>query len=600
LRGFLGALVAEGRSKLAWVIVIQAAAGLGQAVGILLLVPLLGAVGVTSAGGVGRWTRHIFESLGVRPTLAAVLALYVGVSAASAALTAYQSVLTTRYQLEFADHLRNRVYSAVAQAEWRHLMGLRQSEVLNVLTSSVPLVEFAAYGALNVVVTAIIVFAQLAAAIRVSPAMTGLAVATGAVLLLVVWPLVRRSRRLGAEVIEHNEGVLAMATGFLDGLKLAKAFGRERGHVQAFDDVVAAARGSQVEYQRASATASAIQTTLTALLLGVTVYVGVRLIHVPVSSLLVVAFVFTRMVSQLTSAQLYIQELARGLPAFEHTMRMIATCEAASEVRAGRVGPRLHLEKSLALHDVRFSYPAVQGEPVEALRGVSMELPAGSLIALAGPSGAGKTTIADLVAGLVVPSGGHLTIDGRRLTPDQLLAWRSSVALVPQDPFLFHDTVEANLRWARPEVTSDELWVALRMSNAAGFVERLPGQLQTVVGDRGLRMSGGERQRLALARALLRDPDMLILDEATSSLDTENELAIRTALASLRDRTTILLIAHRLSSLREADQIVVLDAGRVVETGSWEELAQLPVGRLQALIQAGGATVPEQPGAVRA
>ena len=129
------------------------------------------------------------------------------------------------------------------------------------------------------------------------------------------------------------------------------------------------------------------------------------------------------------------------------------------------------------------------------------------------------------------------------------------------------------------------------MASAADFVRRLPGGLQAVVGDRGLRISGGERQRLALARALLVDPDLLILDEATSSLDTENELAIRTALASLKGRTTVLLIAHRLSTLREADEIVVLDAGRVVEQGTWTDLSQLHVGRLQALIEAGTAAV---------
>ncbi len=597
-RAFVDALIHERPRRLALVIALEIGAGLGQAIGVLLLVPLLGAVGVTVSGGAARWIRHLFTDLGLRPTLATVLVIYVVITAASAALNAFQVVLSTRYRLEFVDRLRGRLYTAVARAEWRHLMGLRQSDVLTVLTSNVEWVDLAALGVLSVVVALILVAAQLAAAIRVSPPMTGLAILAGAILLLLVWPLVRRSRRLGTQLVEHNEGVMATATGFLDGLKLAKAFGREGGQIDAFNEAVAAARGSQVEFARISGIAAALQTTFTALLLAVAVYIGVRTVGVPVSSLLVVAFVFTRIVSQLTACQSYIQYVAQGLPAFDATMRMIADCEEAEEPLAasGTAPTRLEIGQGLTLRDVHFAYPSGVGNTVEALRGVSLELPAGSCVALVGPSGAGKTTVADLAAGLISPSAGLVTVAGEPLRNERLLAWRLSVALVPQDPFLFHDTIETNLRWVRPDTTEAEIWDVLQLASAAEFVRRLGEGLQTVVGPRGLRISGGERQRLALARALLRDPDLLVLDEATSSLDTENELAIRRALSSLRGRTTVLLIAHRLSMLREADQIVVLDEGQVAETGSWADLSGLRAGRLQALIEAGAASVPQTAG----
>lgn len=585
VRGFVGSLVGERPRRLAWVLTVQSLAGLGQALGVLLLVPLLGAVGITPAGGIGRWTRHLFLDLGVRPTLAAVLAAYVALAAISAALSAYQSVLSTRYRLEFVDGLRSRLYTAISRAEWRHLMGLRQSDVLGVLSTNVGWVGIAAFGALNLAVALIVVLAQLAAAIRVSPAMSALALGSGAALVAIVWPLVRRSRRLGAELVEHNQSVLAMATSFLDGLKLARAFGRERRHVAALDHSVAAARGSQVEFARAASLATALQSALTALLLGITVYVGVRVLHVPVASLLVVAFVFTRVVSQLTSMQASIQQVAQGLASFDEVTRMIAACEAAEEPAARGAGAApMGIGSGVALEEVHFSYPGREGE---ALSGVSVAITRGALVALAGPSGAGKTTVADLAAGLLVPSRGRVSVGGRPLAAERLGAWRQSVALVPQDPFLFHDTIEANLRWAAPEAGEAELWEALEVARAAEFVRRLPGGLACVVGDRGMRLSGGERQRLALARALLRRPDLLILDEATSSLDTENEAAIRAALGALHGETTILLIAHRLSTVREADEIVVLDGGLVVESGSWDELAGRASGRLQMLIDAG-------------
>jgi ATP-binding cassette subfamily C protein len=221
------------------------------------------------------------------------------------------------------------------------------------------------------------------------------------------------------------------------------------------------------------------------------------------------------------------------------------------------------------------------------LHDVSFDIPTRWTTALVGPSGAGKTTLADLVMGLIAPASGTITIDGRPLVGEDRTRWRESVAIAPQDPFLFHDTIRANLLWARPEATERDLWSALGLAAAAAFVEALPAGLDTIVGDRGARVSGGERQRIALARALLREPELLVLDEATSSLDTEHELAIRQALHSLHGNVTVLVIAHRLSTVSHADTIVVLDRGQVVETGTWLELADREHGRLNALIAAG-------------
>jgi ATP-binding cassette subfamily C protein len=352
---------------------------------------------------------------------------------------------------------------------------------------------------------------------------------------------------------------------------------------------VSRARNAQVSLAWANTLANGAQSSLSALLLAITVYVAIRVAHVPSGSLLVVAVVFTKIVGQITSSQSNIQSVAQALPAFEEIEELLRSCMAAHEGRGAR--RRIGIGTGIELQDVRFSYPSTRGDRAEALRGVSLELPTGSTLALAGPSGAGKTTVADLVAGLMVPSSGRVCVGGQELTRERLAGWRQAIALVPQEPFMFHDTIAANLRFARSEATDRELWEALRVANVAEFVAALPEGLETIVGDQGLRLSGGERQRLALARALLRQPDLLILDEATSSLDTENELAIRVALSELHGRTTMLLIAHRLSTVSEADRIAVLDGGQVVETGSWSELAGREAGRLQSLIAA-GATPP--------
>jgi ATP-binding cassette subfamily C protein len=231
------------------------------------------------------------------------------------------------------------------------------------------------------------------------------------------------------------------------------------------------------------------------------------------------------------------------------------------------------------------------------LSDVSVRIEAGTTVAVVGPSGAGKTTLADVLLGLVQPASGRVLVDGELLTAGNAASWRAQVGTVPQEVFLFHDTVRANLQWAAPDVTDDDIWRALEAGSAAGFVGALPAGLDTVVGDRGYLLSGGERQRLALARAFLRRPRVIVLDEATSALDHENEQIVQRAIESVGGDITLVVIAHRLSSIRRADRIVVIDAGRVAEAGTWTELMARPHGRLARMCaEQGSSEWPGMPG----
>jgi ATP-binding cassette subfamily C protein len=585
VRRFVGAVLTSRRRQLAGLFAVQLSNALAQAAGVLLLVPLLSAIGVHASPQVSHRINSILESVGITPTLGSLLAVYVALTVLTQILQVIQGVLSTRYRMDFVNDLRYDTYSAVGAAEWRHLIGIRRADMLAALTSNVPLVGGGVAALLGLAVSAVVVAAQLAASVQISAVATGLAVLSGFALVWIVWPLARRSRRLGAEMIIFNRAAMRAATSFLDALKLVKAYGREAAQRREYMTAVSRARDAQVSLAWANTVANAVQSSLSALLLAITVYVAIKVAHVPSGSLLVVAVVFTKVVGQITSSQSNIQSIAQALPAFEEIEEVLHSCQAARE--GGGARHRIGIGSGIELHDVHFSYPAIRGDRAEALCGVSLQLPTGSTLALAGPSGAGKTTLSDLVAGLMVPTAGQVCIDGDVLTTEKLAGWRQSVALVPQDPFMFHDTIAANLRFGRPEASDRDLWASLRTSNAAEFVAALPEGLETIVGDQGLRLSGGERQRLALARALLRDPDVLILDEATSSLDTENELAIREALSDLRGQKTMLLIAHRLSTVSEADTIAVLDQGLVVEAGTWSELAGREAGRLQSLIAAG-------------
>ncbi|NQZ60054.1 MAG: ABC transporter ATP-binding protein, partial [Lentisphaeraceae bacterium] len=236
--------------------------------------------------------------------------------------------------------------------------------------------------------------------------------------------------------------------------------------------------------------------------------------------------------------------------------------ERENVVRLGEIKGDLLFDK------VSFSYE--QGD--EVLHDVSFSVPPGKTVALVGSSGSGKSTIASLAASFLQTRQGSITIDGVNLADVEFDSYRSNLGMVLQDPFLFAGTIRENLLMARPQATEEEMQQAIEAAHVVEFVERLKDGLETVIGERGVRLSGGQQQRIAIARTLLADPRILILDEATSNLDTESEACIQESLARLMKGRTVIVIAHRLSTIRQADEILVLEQGRIVERGHHDEL----------------------------
>ena len=234
------------------------------------------------------------------------------------------------------------------------------------------------------------------------------------------------------------------------------------------------------------------------------------------------------------------------------------------------------IQGEISFKNLTFAYPSRPNENV--LRNIEVRIPANQMVALVGASGAGKSTIASLLLRLHDPVSGELLFDGKDSRQYSLSALRSQIALVPQDIFLFGGTIRENIAYGKPEATDQEIIEAAHKANAMEFINRFPEKLDTLVGERGTQLSGGQRQRIAIARAVLKNPKILILDEATSSLDSESERLVQDALEKLMKGRTSVVIAHRLSTVRKADQILVLDQGQLVERGTHEELIQLSNG----------------------
>jgi ABC-type multidrug transport system fused ATPase/permease subunit len=246
-----------------------------------------------------------------------------------------------------------------------------------------------------------------------------------------------------------------------------------------------------------------------------------------------------------------------------------------TNLKAGRFAGNIQFEK------VHFSYPT--RPDMEILKGVSLEIPSGAKVAIVGQSGAGKSTIMQLLLQFHLLNEGNIKIDGQNIYDYELESYRQNFALVPQEVILFGGSIRENILYGKPDAQEDEIIEAAKKANAWDFISSFPEQLDTVVGERGIKLSGGQRQRIAIARAILRNPSVLLLDEATSSLDAESERVVQDALNNLMEGRTSIIIAHRLATIRDVDRIYVLQGGHIIEQGTHDELSAIENGAYSSL-----------------
>jgi ABC-type multidrug transport system fused ATPase/permease subunit len=420
------------------------------------------------------------------------------------------------------------------------------------------------------------------------------------VLLLILVPLFllparfvgRKLAEISRESMELNADMSQTMTERFNvaGALLVKIFGRYDRETTVFGQAAGRVRDIgvvQALYARYFFTGLILLSSLaTALVYGVG---GVLAIEgtLQVGTLVALAALLTRLYGPLTALSNVQVDIMTALVSFERVFEVLDLEPMVRDRPEARPLPSDTGPLSIQFDQVRFAYPSADdvslaslegvarpdtGQHDDVLRGVSFEVEPGLLMALVGLSGAGKTTITHLVTRLYDPTSGVVRVGGHDIRDLTLQSLHDAVGVVTQDAHMFHDTIRANLAYARPDASEEELWVALRAAQIADLVTTLPDGLDTIVGDRGYRLSGGEKQRLAIARLLLKAPRVVVLDEATAHLDSESEAAVQQALETALIGRTSLVIAHRLSTIRGADRILVVDDGRIVEAGDHEAL----------------------------
>jgi len=585
---YLACLIEHAGGRLWLSFGLMVVVGLLEGVALLILPAMLQLIGIGSVaglGGLGRAAASLFQATHIPLTLVSILSVFLLTMGVQAWLRFSLEHLNTRIEGDFTCFLRERLYRAMVGADWLFFARRRSSDMVQVFTEELQRVGVGTQQLLSLMGTAGVALVQVAIAFVLSPTLTLLAVACGAAVALTLRPLGRRVHELGRTGQQKRSEMAAAVSEHLGGMKTAKSHGWEAHHLAVFSRVVRDIASHWLTTARLQARSRAAYELGAVLALSAFLYCAVAVAHLSPAQVLLLAFIFTRLIPRMVAMQGNWHRVAQTLPSFEAAERLREEFIGAQEPAWPASPSRLVLSSDVTFEGVRFRYN--DGGAREALDFTGIAIPAGGVTALCGPSGAGKSTFADLLLGLLRPAEGRILIDGKPLEGDRLHAWRQSVGYVPQETFLFHDTIRANLAMARPDASEADLGAALRAAAAADFVNRLPLGLDTVLGDRGIRLSGGERQRLALARALLRKPTMLVLDEATSSLDSQNEQLIQGALERLHGEMTVVIIAHRLSSVRFANQIVVLKEGSVAEMGKWEELCQREAGLFRQMASAG-------------
>ena len=535
-------------------------AALAEGAGIATLLPLVGLVFDTgNAGGpLNSYVERVFALAGLAPDLGGLLIVIVVAIVLKALLTLLAMAQVGYSAAQVAMDLRLAFIRALLKARWPHFVDQRAGDLASAVSVEPTRAATAYVSACRVLSAGFQLLMYLALSVAISWEISLVALVVGGFSTVALSRLIVMTRRAGQIQTDLQKSFMTRLLQGLDGMKPLKAMAREGSLGPLIEGDTRGLNRAQrtIVISREALTES--HEVIRALAVAGGLYVFVTIWSQPVDDLLVLALVFVRTLQKVSLLNSQYQTTAANQPAFSFLRSTIAEAERAREPSLGGRTPRL--VSGISLREVGFSYG--RGNVLE---GLSMVLPAGAFIAVVGSSGAGKTTVADLIIGLLRPQRGEVWIDDLPMHDVDAGAWRNMIGYVPQETFLFHDTVMANVTLGGDDdISRAGVETALRRAEAWDFVAALPNGMDSVVGERGARLSGGQRQRISIARALIRNPTLLILDEATTALDPETEAGIVATVRRLAGTVTVLSISHQPAMRRAADIVYRLDGGCAV------------------------------------
>lgn len=556
------------------IITLGVLSSLAEGIGISLFIPFLHSLDKTSYNlSTGHWLvdslSQLFQNVPPDHRLLIISICIFGSVLLRTSLAYSNDVLFNWLDARISHRIRSRIFEQLLAVGYRFLERSQSGRLLNVVSNE----SWNTSEALSVLVKMIITTCTLAVYITllllISWKLTLVVAASMLLISLIVKLFTRRVERLGKIETRTNASLAIRMLEGVEGMKVIRAFGRESYEQGRFDQI--SDRVSKV-LMKIKIIAGAVQPVYE--ILGVALLVSILFVTLQnpenLPAFLVFIFVLYRLqpkVMALDGARVELNSLAAAV----EEVRSLLDHTNKPYILSGKI-PFQRLRQGINLDRVTFRYNPSE-EP--ALQDVSIRIPANKTTALVGPSGAGKSTLISLLLRLYDVTEGEIYIDDHPLRALDLASWRNRIALVTQDVYIFNSTVRSNIAYGRLDATEDEILASAKQADAHEFISQLPQGYDTRVGDRGVRLSGGQRQRISLARAIVRNPEILVLDEATNAVDSISEHLIQDALDTLRENRTLIVIAHRLSTIEQADHIIVLEEGRVREQGDTPHLLKL-------------------------
>jgi ATP-binding cassette subfamily C protein len=536
--------------------------GIAEGIGLASMLPVM-SIAIGGEGGERSSSAAVFTdaltSIGITPSLTILVAITIGGIVLKNLLNLAAMTYVGYSVAHVSTGMRRDLVENLLNVRWNYFTQQPLGRITNTLSVDATRAGRAYMAAAEFLVNAIQAVVYSCVALFVSWKVALIAIAFGLAIVAFLNFLVRSAKKAGRRQTRHTADFITYLSDALNNIKPLKAMARQGSFAHLIDRNIVGLRRAMRRQVIAKQALKNIDEILSAIFLGVGILLAIKYLNVPPSELAVIAILLIQLVNSISRIQKGYQNAAILESAYYSVQKQITESGAEREIDTGTAIPKF--ETGCKMVNVSFSHPRT---PV--LRDVSLEFPKGTITVLTGPSGAGKTTITDLLIGFRTPDSGQVLVDNRPLQDFVLSEWRGMIGYVPQELVLFHDSIFSNIAMGDPEIGEAEVRIALKAAGALDFVESMAEGLHTPVGEKGTKISGGQRQRIALARALVTRPKLLILDEVTSALDPETELAIVGNILALRGESTVISITHRAAFLDIADQIYELSKGQVVST----------------------------------
>jgi len=549
-----------------WAAALAVIAAAFEGIGPLLLVPLLSIVTAadTGAGWTHRFIAQGFDIFGAQTRsarLSALLGVFAVLVVIRAIAVARRNMTLARLDAGFVETVHARLAKRLAAAPWPIISRLQHGRVTHLMSGDILRVGAATHYMIQFAATVIVIFAQIVIAFLLAPLLTAVALFLIAIGAAAGFVMLRRAHEFGAQLSRMGIELTHETTQFLGGLKLAAGQNSQANFLAEFQDSLASQKLLQLTYIRQQNRNRLAVTIIAGFVGALIAFIGLVVFDMQAAVILTMLLIFARISGPAMQMSQMLQQFVTMLPAHAEFLRLEREL-AVPELRADQTAVAI-TPGAIMFRDVSFHYDQ-SGQPGPGIERLNLTVAPATFLGVSGPTGAGKSTFADLLIGLLEPDSGEITVGGVRLRGATAAKWRDHVSYVVQDPYLFRDSIRRNLLWANPQASEAEIWDALAIAEADEFVARLKDGLDTVLGERGTLISGGERQRLCLARAALRRPWLFVLDEATSAIDVATEHKILKHMLDLDPRPTIVMIAHRDQSLAYCDRVLRFENGRFV------------------------------------